>query len=152
MPAPYDGGCVCGAVRYRLTEEPLTFYACHCTDCRGHAGAAYGISMMVRRDALAIVHGTAHTYDVEASDGRRRRGVGCAACMTRLWGEPPRVPTVRILRPGTLDDPQGFRPVAHIWTRSKLPWVVIPADEPVFEQQPPDPRALVDLWRARHPR
>jgi len=33
MPLPYTGRCLCDATRYRVTEEPLTLFACHCTDC-----------------------------------------------------------------------------------------------------------------------
>jgi hypothetical protein len=47
MAAPYTGGCVCGATCYRLTAEPLTLYACHCTDCQKRSGSAFGLSMWV---------------------------------------------------------------------------------------------------------
>lgn len=39
--APYSGGCLCGALRYRVTAEPLTLYACHCTDCQRRTGTAF---------------------------------------------------------------------------------------------------------------
>ena len=55
--APYLGHCLCGAVAYRLTGEPLTFYACHCTDCQRRTGAAFALSMIVRRAALELTRG-----------------------------------------------------------------------------------------------
>jgi hypothetical protein len=151
MPAPYDGGCVCGAIRYRVGEEPLTLYACHCTDCQRHTGTSFALSMVVRRRSFEVIVGTPRTYAVTVEGGHVRRGRFCDACGTRLWGEPARLPEVLVLRPGTLDDTTWLVPVAHIWTRSAQPWMSF-GDAARFETQPPDPRALVELWRARHPR
>ena len=41
MPAPYHGGCLCGLIRYRVADEPLTLYVCHCTDCQRRTGSAF---------------------------------------------------------------------------------------------------------------
>ena len=150
MPAPYDGGCVCGAIRYRIDAEPLTLYACHCTDCQRHTGGSFALSMVVRRDALALLAGTPRRYVATTLAGRRREGTFCDACATRLWGEPARLPQVRVVRPGTLDDTRWLDPVAHIWVRSAQPWIVFPAGAHTFDTQPDDGRTLVDLWRAAH--
>ena len=48
MAPPYTGRCFCEAVQYRITEEPLTFYACHCTDCQKRSGSAFGLSSNTR--------------------------------------------------------------------------------------------------------
>ena len=148
MPAPYEGGCICGAVRYRLTSEPLTFYACHCTNCRRYTGTAFGLSMPVLKSAVELLRGEPAAYDVALDEGRRSRGAFCAACVTRLWNEPARAPELLVLRPGTLDDIARFHPVAHIWTRSALPWVVIPEEALRFGQQPPF-TTLMEAWRDR---
>src|SRR5262245_5672462 len=152
MPAPYDGGCVCGAIRYCVGEEPLTLYACHCTDCQRHTGTSFALSMPVRRRTFEVVAGTPHAYEVAVEGGHARHGKFCASCATRLWGEPKRLPDVLILRPGTLDDTTWLAPVAHIWTRSAQPWVAFGDDAVRFETQPPSGTTLVELWRARHPR
>jgi len=62
MAPPYTGRCFCEAVQYRITEEPLTFYACHCTDCQKRSGSAFGLSSNTRlwsepenRPQLAVV-------------------------------------------------------------------------------------------------
>jgi hypothetical protein len=59
MAPPYTGRCFCEAVRYRITEEPLTFYACHCTDCLKRSGSAFGLSLWVNRAAIEVTHGDA---------------------------------------------------------------------------------------------
>ena len=59
------------------------------------------------------------------------------------------VPELSVLRPGTLDGAKHFTPVAHIWTRSKLPWVQIPAGAPCYEKQIGSFAELVRLWSER---
>ena len=152
MPAPYDGGCLCGAVRYRLAAEPLTLYACHCTDCQRQTGAAFGLSMVVARGALSLLQGEAQRFCVRMPDGRGKQGRFCGQCATRLWGEPEKYPEIFVLRPGTLDDTSWLAPVGHIWTRSAQPWVAIPGDTLNFEAQPEDRLALIRAWQERSAR
>ena len=52
---PVEGGCQCGAVRYRLTAAPLGVYACHCKDCQRWSGAAYQLSMVVNTTDLELL-------------------------------------------------------------------------------------------------
>ena len=148
MDAPIEGGCLCRRVRYRLREEPLAFYACHCTDCQMESGSAFGLSMIVRREALEPLSGELALVPVTMPDGREKRAVRCAHCGTRVWGEPAKVPQVRTLRPGTLDDPGAFEPYGNIWTASARPWVSF-APGPRFERQPEDPLAMVRAWQGR---
>jgi hypothetical protein len=149
MPAPYTGGCLCGDIRYRLTDEPLTLYACHCTDCQRESGSSFGLSMIVSRTALDLLQGEPQRYAVTLADGRQKHGTYCGGCATRLWGEPVKFPQVVNVEPGTLDDTTWLRPVAHIWTRSAQPWVLIPPGTLTFEAQPVDPMALINAWWER---
>jgi len=133
MPAPYHGGCLCGLIRYRLTDEPLTLYACHCTDCQRRTGSAFALSMPVFKSGLDLLKGEPRTYAVTLSDGRQKHGTFCGECGTRLWGEPPKFPQVVVVQPGTLDDTTWLQPIGHIWTRSAQPWISIPKDTVNFE-------------------
>lgn len=145
------GGCLCGAIRYRLTGDPVTLYACHCTDCQTATGSSFALSMIVPREAVDLVKGQPELYEVHFPDGRARRAYRCAHCSTHLWGEPLRVPNLRVLHPGTLDDTSWLEPAGHIWTRSKQPWVRLPADSLCYEDQPEDMLPLVRAWKARTP-
>jgi hypothetical protein len=149
MGAPYPGGCVCGATRYRLTAEPLTLYACHCTDCQKRSGSAFGLSMWVRRDALELTQGEITRHRAALADGRVSNARLCARCGTRLWSEPERHPELAVVRPGTLDDTSGLEPVAHIWTRSAQPWFRFPEGVATYDTQPPDTLELAALWQSR---
>jgi hypothetical protein len=152
VPFPQHGGCLCGDVRYSLGEDPLTLYACHCTDCQRQSGASFSLSMVVRREALRIVRGSPCEYSIELADGRRKQSSFCGRCSTRLSG-PSRVAGLAVLEPGTLDDTGWVRPVAHIWTRSAQPWLPIPQGVLHFARQPEGDEilALVRAWKDRPP-
>ena len=148
MTAPREGSCQCGAIRYRLSGDPLSLYVCHCNECQRHTGSAFVLSMIVWRRDIAVLQGEPHAYALTMPDERRKNGRFCPICGTRLWGEPAAFPDVVVLRPGTLDDTNWLEPVAHIWTSSKQPWVVIPPGVLTFETQP-DPMRLIEAWQRR---
>jgi len=147
MPAPYTGRCFCGSAQYRIAEEPLVVYACHCTDCQKRSGSAFGLSMWVRLTALSLAKGEVRADAPLAADGRPRPGKVCPLCSIRLWSEPPHRPGLAVVRPGTLDDTSWIRPQAHLWTRSAQPWVAIPEGVPRYETQPKDFNELLEIGR-----
>ena len=147
MPAPYVAHCLCEDVRFELRAEPMTLYACHCTDCQRRSAGALRLSMWVDRHSLQVERGSPETRTSVLGSGRQRVSKGCARCDTDLWTEPPENPKLAILRPGTLVQHKAFVPVAHLFVRSALPWITIPADAHQYQTKPEDPRELVRLWR-----
>ena len=150
MPAPYPGRCLCEAIHFRVTQEPLTVYACHCTDCQKRSGSAFGLSMWINRSAIEVTSGEVTVHKSTGADGKMRVGMICGNCNTRMWSEPPKWPDYAVMRPGTLDDTSWIKPVAHIWTRSAQPWFVFPEGVPKYEKQTGDLQILIDLWRNRN--
>lgn len=146
MRPPYFGTCLCERVQFRLVAEPLTYYACHCTDCQRRTGGAMLLAMWVHRTALEVLRGQPELKVSELRAGRERRSKVCPNCATRLWAEPADKPNLAVLRPGTLHNVKEFEPVAHLYTRSALPWVVIPKGIACYETKPDDPGELVRLW------
>ena len=147
MAPPYLGNCLCGRVKFELQSEPLTLYACHCTDCQRRSGGALRLSMWGPREALVVTDGTPRRVSSIANDGRERRSKVCPACEVRLWAEPVHRPKLAVLRPGTLQRAREFTPVAHQFVRSALPWFVFPEGVARFETSPEDPTEFVRLWR-----
>ena len=149
LPAfPVEGGCQCGAVRYRITGAPLAVYNCHCRDCQRSSGATHSMSMPIRRELLEHLGGELVAYDKAADSGRTVRMLGCASCGTKLWNEPLASPAMFVVKPGTLDDPSWAVPIGNIWTDSRLPWAVIDRTQVNFPGQPPDRQPLYDAWSA----
>ena len=148
MPAPYFGGCLCGATRYRVAAEPVTVYACHCKDCQRRTGSAFGLSVVVPRNAIEITSGEPSSYHAELTEGRVKRGVQCGECGARLWGELQKQPGMVVLQAGTLDDTSWVHPAAHVWTRSSQSWFAFPPGVPVYRTSAEDFSQLVQHWRA----
>ena len=147
MQPPYSGTCMCGQIQFQLNSEPITLYACHCTDCQRRSGGALLLSMWVHRESLEVLQGTPLLVSSIATDGRERKNKVCQACQVRLWSEPVNRPKLAILRPGLLQQAKDFTPIAHQYVRSALPWFVFPEGVPLYEAAPADPAELVRLWQ-----
>lgn len=143
---PVEGGCQCGAVRYRLLGPPLAAYLCHCKDCQRLGASAFSLSMPIAREHVELVSGTPAACDKTADSGRVVRMLGCGQCGTKLWNEPLAASGMVMLKPATLDDSSWIRPVGNIWTASKMPWVEIDESLVNFAGQPPDRQPLYDAW------
>jgi hypothetical protein len=149
MPVPFTGRCLCEAIHFRVTQEPLTIYACHCTDCQKRSGSAFGLSMWVNRSSIQVTKGEVTLHESVNAEGKPRRAKICGQCGVRMWSEPPKYPDYAVMRPGILDDRSWVRPIAHIWTRSAQPWFVFPEGVPKYEKQVGGLDPLIDLWRNR---
>lgn len=143
---PVEGGCQCGAVRYRMKAAPLAIYACHCKDCQRFSGATHTISMVVQAETVELIAGALHSFDKTADSGRVVRMLGCPDCGTKIWNEPKATPHMLIMKAGNLDDMSWAEPVGNIWTASKAPWVVIEESVPNFPGQPPTRQPLIDAY------
>jgi hypothetical protein len=120
-----EGGCSCGAVRYRLTSDPLFVNCCHCLNCQRQTGSAFVINVLIEIDRVAIVSGEPKLVEVQRDDGSTQGIFRCPNCQTALYSHYGH-PAVAFVRAGTLDEPASVSPDAHIFIRSKLPWVVLP--------------------------
>lgn len=148
-PPPYHGGCLCGAVRWRLDERPLAINACHCRDCKKLSGGTNFLAVIAHRAALHS-QGETHFYRKRAESGREGDIHRCAVCGTRLWHAPLTAPTLIFVAAGTLDDFSWAVPTSHIWVEKLSPGVVIAEDVLQVEGQPADRRVLMEAFSAVH--
>ena len=132
MPAHREGGCACGAVRYRLASEPLFVHCCHCLNCQRQTGSAFVINLLIEEDRVELVSGAPQPVDVPRDDGSSQTIFRCAACQVAIYSRYSR-PGVAFVRAGTLEDPTGVAPDVHIYTRSKVDWVTLPDSVPAFD-------------------
>lgn len=133
MPETFEGGCPCGAVRYRLNSAPIFVQACHCRDCQRQTGSAFVVNALIETDRITLLSGAPEPVAMPTESGRPHDVYRCPSCKTALWSDYGRRPALRFVRVGTLDDPAALPPKAHIFTRSKLPWVGLPEGARTFE-------------------
>jgi hypothetical protein len=131
MSAFREGGCACGFLRYRLTDEPLFTHCCHCLNCQRQTGSAFVINLLIEADRVEIIAGAPQPVEVPRDDGTAQRIYRCPNCQVAVFSEYG-WPEIWFVRAGTLDEPSSVEPDVHIFTRSKLPWVGLPESTPAF--------------------
>ncbi len=114
-----EGGCRCGAVRYRAGGGPLWVTHCHCEECRRSSGAPVSTFVGVRSGEFAFVAGTPSAYESSPEVMRRF----CGACGTPLTYEAAVYPGEVHIMAGTLDSPAGLMPERHVFVRERMPWM-----------------------------
>jgi hypothetical protein len=150
-----EGGCSCGAVRYRLVPDPLFVHCCHCLNCQRQTGSAFVVNVLIEHDRVELLSGEPEPAAVPRDDGSEQRIFRCPECRIAVYSEYGG-PAIRFVRAGTLDDPSRVAPDVHIYTRSKVPWVALPPSVPAFdvyydmrELWPPDSLARLEAALGR---
>jgi hypothetical protein len=123
---PLTGGCLCGAIRYEISEPPLFAGYCHCTRCQRRTGSAAAASARIAPGSLRIVSGEELIRAYEPPDGFAKEF--CSACGGALWSRSPSDPDCVSVRLGTFDGDPGIRPSYHQFVAYAAPWEPLPDD------------------------
>ncbi|MEE9479385.1 MAG: GFA family protein [Kiloniellales bacterium] len=126
----WTGGCLCGAVRYRATADPVRAVICHCGTCRKVSGAAFLSFVHFPKGAFTWTSGVPTRY---RSSAYAERGF-CPQCGSTLTMHEDVLDDRVQVSLGSLDRPEAVRPNDHVWSESQLPWLVISDDLPRFPQ------------------
>jgi hypothetical protein len=130
-----QGGCTCGAVRYRITTRPMFVHCCHCRWCQRETGAAFALNAMIEAGRVLLLEGSPEVVITPSQSGKGQKIVRCPDCRIALWSNYAGTgDAIRFIRVGTLDEPDRLPPDIHIYTASKQPWVVLAPDTPAFEE------------------
>ena len=120
---PWEGGCRCGEVRFRVSAPPLLTAACHCTGCQRMSASAYSLSAAIPTEGFQITRGDTV---IGGLHGEQHHNF-CPHCMSWMFTRMDAFPWFVNLRPTMLDDPSWFTPFVETWTSEKLSWAVTPA-------------------------
>jgi hypothetical protein len=113
-----EGGCLCGAVRYRVTGQATARALCHCRSCRLASGAPSVAWAVFEATDFAFVSGQPARF--RSSSGVVR--TFCGRCGTPLTYQAESRPTSIDVTTATLDAADRFAPTMEIWTEDRLPW------------------------------
>lgn len=132
---PLEGGCDCRRVRYRLTAPPLVVHCCHCRWCQRESGASFALNAMIEADFLESLGEAPEIVHTPTESGRGQRIARCPTCRVAVWSHYSSAgPLIAFVRAGTLDAPDRLPPDIHIYTTSKQPWVILPAETPAVPE------------------
>jgi hypothetical protein len=121
---PITGGCYCGKVRFKATQEPIHQANCHCANCRRAAGAQTVAWITVQRTTFDFEQGNPKRYRTDTGAVR----TFCDSCGTSLTYEIDSRPGEIDITTGSLDRPEDFPPTKDVFPEEKLPWVQLVND------------------------
>ena len=127
----FDGGCACGAVRYRMESAPLFVHCCHCHWCQRESGASFALNAMIEADWVTLLNGAPVPVATPSASGRGQKIWRCETCRIALWSNYSGAgDKIHFIRVGTLDAPNSLPPDIHIFTSTKQDWVILPEAHP----------------------
>ena len=127
-----SGGCLCGAVRYQLTGEPINVRLCHCRLCQKATGQAFFARALFPRDQVQI---EGETAGFRSSEDLERRF--CPKCGTGVFAGRISTPERISVTLASLDEPDALKPEAQIWTSRRIGWVESLGGITEFDEFPP---------------
>ena len=141
-----EGGCTCGAVRYRLKARPIFVHCCHCSWCQRETGSAFAVNAVIEASLVELLKGEPAQSRLPSASGKGQVFWRCSDCGVAVWSNYAGAgPNIHFVRVGTLDDPSRAPPDIHIYTSTKQPWVILPDGVPaVAEFYRP-----ADFWPAK---
>jgi hypothetical protein len=145
MTEVHEGGCLCGAVRFRVVGEPKATGVCHCNFCKRGTGSAFRAAGYFDEADVEITCGIFKAREYRSDVSHRWIKLEfCPTCGTTVTYTAEWVPGMRAISAGTLDDPNWLKPTVHVWTRSALHWTVFPPGVELIETAAQPPNALQD--------
>lgn len=131
-----EGGCLCGAVRFKVSGAPIRMAQCHCRDCQRASGTGHMSNAIFRADDVTVTGQTA-SYDSTADSGNVLTRHFCPTCGGRLFLYVNARPGMIVMAAGAFDDSSWFEPEIVLYTKSRPHWDLTTDAVPNFEAAPP---------------
>lgn len=118
MSSDAEGGCLCGAVRYRVSGAPVASTLCHCRSCRKASGGTNVAWAVFDRGAFEWIGDEPGAY----SSSPGIEWLHCRDCGSLVGYTRASRPDHMDIATGTLDEPDRFPPAVEIWLEHKIDW------------------------------
>lgn len=143
---PWDGGCRCGRIRFRISAPPLMETICHCTGCQRMTASAFSTTLITPAEAFAVTAGEPVQGGLGTSKDATHHH--CPHCKSWVFTRVTALPIVNI-RATMLDNARWFVPFMETYTSEALPWAVTHAPHS-YAKFPADAdyQALMEDYRA----
>jgi hypothetical protein len=125
------GGCLCGKIRYTISQPVQNIIACHCTNCQKASGSGMSHNTPVPASAVTFTLGQPNIYADTAQSGNKLYRAFCGDCGSPIYSQRESTPEMMVIKVGTLDNSDAMKLIMNIWTDSTRPWVNI---DPATEQ------------------
>lgn len=136
MGTTLSGGCICKAVRYEVSAEPVMSVNCYCRDCQYATGGSAAPVMVVPKSGFKITRGELKQYEVTAESGNKVSRGFCPNCGSPILSLLSGFPDLVAVKAGSLDDPAQFKPTMNVWASSAPGWAPLARDLATFDKMP----------------
>ena len=136
MAQTLTGGCLCGAVRYKVTADLIFSGKCYCDDCRKTSGTGHGSVFAVPEQSVSIT-GKLTSYKKAGGSGQPITRRFCPICGSRISATADVMPGVMMVTASTLDDPEKFVSQMSVYASRAPSWDRPPEGSPAFAEMPP---------------
>jgi len=129
-----EGSCTCGAVTYKMTHSSIFTHCCHCTWCQRETGSAFALNAMIETENLQV-SGAVEEVVLPSHSGKGQTIARCPTCKVALYSHYAGAGRLMaVVRVGTLNDPSTCPPDIHIYTSTKLAWLVLDPSVPILPE------------------
>ena len=135
MAAGFKGGCLCGAVRYESTADPIIAGHCQCEACRRSSGTGHCTNLAVPKAAFTVT-GPMTFYDRPADSGNMVSRGFCPTCGSPVYSTSSGMPDLVFPRASSLDDPEVVKPQMVVYASRALSWDIVDPSLPAFAEMP----------------
>lgn len=135
MTISITGGCLCGALRYEATAQPIYAGLCYCADCRRASGSGFIPFMGFRAEHLTISGATRQSHAPAFNGGIATRN-HCAQCGGLVFGGAQGESDEHTIYAGSLDDPSHFVPKVALFVRDRPAWAEVRAGLVEYQTMP----------------
>ncbi|WP_293905099.1 GFA family protein [Phenylobacterium sp.] len=132
-----EGGCACGAVRFKISGELMGTGVCHCRSCQYGTGGGPNYVVLAPRAGFTVTKGEAKIHTSKADSGNEVGRAFCAECGTPLYTATGEGMPFLPVKVGALDDPSVFQPQIHLYMEDAQPWHLTHEGLPQFPKMPP---------------
>ena len=126
IPLPLTGGCLCGEVRFEVSELPLSASYCHCTRCQRRTGGGSSAQARIAPGSLRVLSGSDLIRVYRPPDGFGK--AFCSSCGSGLWSVDPSRDDAASIRFSAFDGDPGVRPSYRQFTAYAAVWEPLPDD------------------------
>ena len=115
----FSGSCLCGAVQYKSTSDPLIVQNCHCTDCRKAYGSVYMTNVFIKEENFQV-SGVTSEYSHLSDAKNKLTKFFCPKCGSHVYGKNTGTPNIITIRSGTVNETEIINPSRNLFLKSKV--------------------------------
>lgn len=108
---------------------------CHCRWCQRETGAAFAVNAVIESNRVTNLGIPPELVNTPSESGNGQQIARCPLCKVAVWSHYAAAgPATKVVRVGTLDNPDAMPPDVHVFTQSKQPWFILPNQSKAFSQ------------------